>query len=187
MRGDKYLQILGLCIFIPLAIFALDVNGCWAEPEPPKHDPVVTVVSANQANTSTAQELNVKSMEMSDVALLEEELYYDSLEYLACCVQAEAGNQPEKGKRLVVDVILNRVDSSKFPNDIRAVIEASGQFGVVRNGSINRVEPSSDVWQIVTEELKSRTNSEVLYFRAGKYPSSGKPMFQIGDHYFSGN
>lgn len=28
---------------------------------------------------------------------LEEELYYDSLEYLACCVEAEAGNQDAKG------------------------------------------------------------------------------------------
>ena len=30
-----------------------------------------------------------------------EEIYFDSLEYLACCVEAEAGNQGLLGKRMV--------------------------------------------------------------------------------------
>ena len=55
---------------------------------------------------------------------------YDSLEMLAKCVQAEAGNQGLLGKRLVVDVILNRVDSDRFPNTIEGVITQSGQFAV---------------------------------------------------------
>ena len=39
---------------------------------------------------------------------LEEEEYFDALEELAICVEAEAGNQGLLGKRMVVDVILNR-------------------------------------------------------------------------------
>ena len=40
-------------------------------------------------------------------AEIEEEMYYDSLEMLAICVEAEAGNQSMEGKRLVAAVILN--------------------------------------------------------------------------------
>ena len=36
---------------------------------------------------------------------IEEEMYWDSLELLACCVEAESGNQSEEGKRLVTDEI----------------------------------------------------------------------------------
>ncbi len=53
---------------------------------------------------------------------LEEERYYDSLEILAVCVEAEAGNQSLDGKRMVVDVILNRVDHPDWPDSIEGVI-----------------------------------------------------------------
>ena len=53
---------------------------------------------------------------------LEEEMYYDSLEYLAACVEAEAGNQPLYGRQLVVDVVLNRIDDPDFPDNIYDVI-----------------------------------------------------------------
>ena len=48
---------------------------------------------------------------------------YDSIDLLAKCVEAEAGNQGLYGKQLVVDVILNRVDSDSFPNTIEEVIK----------------------------------------------------------------
>lgn len=38
---------------------------------------------------------------------LEEETYYDSLEMLAVCVEAEAGNQSLFGKRLVHRILIN--------------------------------------------------------------------------------
>ena len=50
---------------------------------------------------------------------LAEELYCDSLELLAICVQAEAGNQPLIGRRMVADVILNRVDDPDWPDTIK--------------------------------------------------------------------
>lgn len=53
---------------------------------------------------------------------LAEEEYYDSLELLALCVEAEAGNQDLTGKRMVVDVVLNRVDAPDWPDTIEGVI-----------------------------------------------------------------
>jgi N-acetylmuramoyl-L-alanine amidase len=88
------------------------------------------------------------------------------------------------GKRLVVDVILNRVDSDKFPNTITDVIDAPGQFAVVHNGAINRVSISQETFTAIEMELEHRTDTEVLYFRNSHY-GTGKPLYQINDHYFS--
>lgn len=110
---------------------------------------------------------------------------YNDLEYLAACVEAEAGNQGLYGKQLVACVILNRVDSSDFPDTVKEVIQQKGQFAVVTNGSIDRVEVSEESRQAVRMEIESRTNSEILYFRTKDYHTFGTPMFPYKDHYFS--
>jgi N-acetylmuramoyl-L-alanine amidase len=95
-----------------------------------------------------------------------EEMYYDSLELLACCVEAEAGNQSEYGKRLVCDVVLNRVDdqSGLFPNNIWDVIFQRYQFTPVLDGRIYQVDPTEETFRVVSEELQSRTNYRVMFF-----------------------
>lgn len=115
---------------------------------------------------------------------LEAEYWYDSLEYLACCVEAEAGNQTELGKRLVCDTVLNRFDSGKYES-LYDVINEPGQYSVVENGKILTVTPSEETYRIVNEELECRTNTEVLYFRTDHYHKFGTPLFREGDHYFS--
>ena len=182
----RFLTIIGVLV-MAYAVY----NNLWAEPDKPAevHEqitPTVTVSYNAIAKTDDEQELEVSMMETSEAAQLEEELYYDSLELLALLVQSEAGNQPIEGKKLVADVVLNRVDDPEFPNDIKSVIESDGQFAVVRNGAINQVEPDTETWQAVREELDHRTDKRVLYFRTGKYHSCGTPLMQVGDHYFSG-
>lgn len=111
----------------------------------------------------------------------------EELDLLARCVMAEAGNQEELGKRLVIDVILNRVDCELFAGQdtISDVIFAKGQFQVVSNGTIYKYTPTDDIYDLIREELMSRTNQDVVYFRTGKYHSVGKPYDKVGDHYFS--
>ena len=116
---------------------------------------------------------------------LEEELYYDSLEYLACCVEAEAGNQGLMGKRLVCDVILNRVDSKDFPDNIFDVINQKNQFSVVSNGRIYEVSVSDETFEACRLELEERTDNDILYFTAGGYSACGSPAYKYKDHYFS--
>ena len=188
MKGDKYqkanpMAVFGLCLFVPLVGYALTLNGCWAEPEPPKEQ-IAFSVSINQV-ANTENEIKLTVNELTDD--LAEEMYYDSLELLACCVQAEAGNQSIEGKQLVADVILNRVDSETFPNDIENVIMQAGQFAVVKNGSINKVEPTAETWQAVSNEIENRQNDEVMYFKANGYSTYGTPYAKVGDHYFSTN
>ena len=116
---------------------------------------------------------------------IEEEAYYDSLDYLACCVEAEAGNQGLKGKRLVCAVILNRVDSEEFPNTIEEVINQPRQFSVVSDGRINEVSVTDETYTACRMELAERTDTEIIFFTAGRYNSCGTPAYRHNDHYFS--
>ena len=114
---------------------------------------------------------------------IEEEMFYDSLEMVAACVEAEAGNQDMYGKRLVVDVIFNRVDDPRFPNTIEGVISQKGQFSVYPY-AMYAVEPSEETYEAVRMELDERSDDEILFFSAGGYLSCCTPAYKYGDHYF---
>ena len=117
---------------------------------------------------------------------LEEESYYDSLEMLAVCVEAEAGNQPLDGRRMVADVILNRVDNPDFPDTIEGVISQPYHFSSYWDGGMDKViEPSELTIKAVQMELEERGYPGLLYFREGEYPDYGTPWRKVGDHYFS--
>ena len=78
---------------------------------------------------------------------------------LAKCVQAEAGYTNYKSQRLVTKVILNRVESTKFPNSITKVIyQKNGkipQFSVAYNGALDK--------QKVTSKTLANVQSVLLY------------------------
>ena len=108
---------------------------------------------------------------------------------LAKLVHAEAGNQDRLGKQLVVDVVLNRVDSADYPDSIPEVIyERHGrtwQFTTAGNGMLSEAVPTADDYAAVYTELNGeRFDDQVLFFSAGGYQSWCMPLFQHGEHYF---
>ena len=109
----------------------------------------------------------------------------DEVNLLALLCMAEAEGECEKGKRLVIDTVLNRVDSKQFPNTIREVIYQKNQFTSTFNGRMDRCYVKKDICKLVEEEVRSRLNSEVLFFTAGRYGDYGTPMFRVENHYFS--
>lgn len=109
----------------------------------------------------------------------------EDIELIALVTMAEAEGECEEGKRLVIDTILNRVDSKRFPNTVKGVIYQPAQFSSMWNGRVDRCYVMEDICQLVREELQSRTNYDVVFFHAGKYGKYGKPLFQVGNHYFS--
>lgn len=116
----------------------------------------------------------------------EEEKCYDNLEELAVCVEAEAGNQSLEGRRMVVAVILNRVDDFEFPNTVNGVIEQRGHFTSFWDGGMARVkEPSALSIKAVQLEVKERKYRTILFFRGGHYSKYGTPAWKFEDHYFS--
>lgn len=104
---------------------------------------------------------------------------------IAMVTMAEAEGESEEGKRLVIDTILNRVDSDYWPDTIEEVIYQPGQFSSMWNGRINKCYVTDEIRELVIEELANRTNYDVVYFTAGAYGQYGKPMFQVGNHYFA--
>ena len=117
---------------------------------------------------------------------IEEEIRLGEMEVLAQLVEAEAGNQSFEGKCLVVDVILNRVESDEFPDTISEVIFQDGQFSVVENGEFNKAAynmKDSD-FAAVAYEVELHSNKEVLYFNNCSNVFGTGKLFKVGDHYF---
>lgn len=104
---------------------------------------------------------------------------------IAIVTMGEAEGECEEGKRLVIDTILNRVDSEHFPNTIEEVVYQPGAFEAMWNGRVNKSYDMTGIYEMIDEELENRTNSDVVFFTAGQYGAYGKPLFSVGNHYFA--
>ena len=138
----------------------------------------------NEATTYIA----TKDERLDPEDLVRETEYWDSLELLAAVVEAEAGNQDLTGKRLVVDVVLNRVDSPLFPDNIVDVLEQELQFTTMHNGAVEEAgwHMQEDDYKAVMMEISGeRLDNDIYFFTAGEYNSCGRPAYIHGDHYFS--
>lgn len=109
-------------------------------------------------------------------------------------VQAEAGGCDMKGKILVANVILNRVESDEFPDTITDVVYEKRQFSPVSNGSINRCKVEEETVEAVDRALAGEDYSEGALFFMNRRASSGNNvswfdthldyLFQHGAHEF---
>lgn len=135
-----------------------------------KTEPVITV-SQEETEESTTEAMPKMSRE--------------DVELISLVTMAEAEGECEEGKRLVIDTVLNRMDSEYFPDTVYEVIYQPNQFSSMWNGRVDRCEVREDICELVYEELESRTNYDVVFFTAGEYSAYGVPMFQVGNHYFS--
>ena len=134
----------------------------------------------------------VEITEPAEVEVVEEvveelPLSNDEIELIALLTMAEAEGESDEGKRLVIDTVLNRVDSelSYFPDTVKGVIYQKNQFTSMWNGRVDRCHVSEEICELVKEELRDRTNSDVLWFRADYYGQYGVPLLVEGNHYFS--
>jgi len=74
--------------------------------------------------------------------------YYDAdvLFWLSRVIYAESGNQSLEGKMAVGNVVMNRVESSRFPNTVKGVLSQKNQFSTYKNGKLaNRTPNESSV------------------------------------------
>lgn len=109
----------------------------------------------------------------------------DEIELIALTTIAEAEGECELGKRMVIDVILNRILSEHFPDSAYETIYQPNQFSSMWNGRVDRCTVTDDVRRLVIEEATNRTNTYVIFFNAEDFSEYGEPMFQIENHYFS--
>lgn len=122
----------------------------------------------------------------AEVETVDEPILTDEeIDLIALVTMAEAEGESELGKRLVIDTILNRVDSEHFPNTIKEVIYQPKHFSSIWNGRVDKCEVTEEICQLVLEELESREDYDVIFFHSKKYGKWGKPMYNVGNHYFS--
>lgn len=139
----------------------------------------VTMGSSNtvQVNT-TAASSNNSSYSESEIDLL------------ARLVRAEAGGESYAGKVAVAAVVLNRVQSSQFPNSISGVVYQSGQFSPVSNGMINK-SADSESKRAALEAVNGNdpTNGSLFFYNPKTSTSSwiySRPVLaSIGNHNFA--
>ena len=112
-------------------------------------------------------------------------LTQEEIELIAQVTMAEAEGEPEEGQRLVIDTILNRVDDPHFPDTVYDVVYQKNQFTCMWNGRFDACYVKDELVDLVAEELRERTNLDVVFFRTRQYSAYGVPMFQVGHHYFS--
>ena len=145
-------------------------------------------IPMEKANTEpTAQDTTTTAASAPSSTPFEDAIESGKYDELAILVQAEAGNQDQIGKQLVVDVVLNRVESDDFPDTIHEVIVQKHQFSTVWDGAWQRAEKNvtaSDYEAVEAELSGDRLDTRILYFTAGGYGRYGTHAYQHGDHYF---
>lgn len=109
----------------------------------------------------------------------------EEIDLIALITMAEAEGECEYGKRLVIDTVLNRVDSPYFPDTVNKVIYQTNAFESLYNGRVDRCYVMDSIVKLVKEEAAKRTNYDVVFFCAGDYSIYGTPLFKVGNHYFS--
>lgn len=147
-----------------------------------------------EENTSGQRIVNIDVLERKRTVNLSEEDY----QILLRIVEAEAGGEDENGKMLVANIVLNRVNSKKFPNTVKEVVfqkdGGTWQFSPMGDGRYKAVEIDDTTIAAVEKVLCGMDLSQgALYFAARKHADPSKmkwfdnhltPLFAYGGHEF---
>ena len=111
------------------------------------------------------------------------------MELLARMVSAEARGEPYTGQVAVAAVVLNRVESSEFPNSVSGVIYQSGAFDVVADGQIN-LSPDETAIKAARDAMNGwdPTGGCLFYYNpatsTNQWMLSKPVLLTIGNHSF---
>lgn len=159
-----------------------------------------TAVTAKK-NTAPKHQLIVSNTEEEQVPVLTDGESYaavsrsagadrNSVYVLAQVIEGEAADEPYEGKVAVGAVILNRSESSQFPNTIPGVVNQMGAFESVSNGQYQR-PLSQESLQAAVDALNGQDPvDDALYFwnpakSTSKWVWSRPVVKQIGNHVFA--
>lgn len=110
----------------------------------------------------------------------------DTMMLLAALIHCEAGGEPYEGQVAVGAVVMNRVRHKAYPDSIRGVIYASGQFTPAMSGKVDRVFESGRIYESCIEAAKEALSGvsnvgDRVYFRRDNGTRKG---IVIGHHVF---
>lgn len=115
--------------------------------------------------------------------------YEKDVRILAAAINGEGRGEPYEGQVAIGAVILNRVESDKFPNTVAEVVYQPGAFDAVRDGQIN-LTPNDSAYKAAVDALNGSDPTEgSLYYwnpvtATSKWIWSVPIKTQIGRHVF---
>ena len=117
---------------------------------------------------------------------IQAEQQQENVRLLAALIYCEAGNQPYDGKVAVGAVVMNRIESKRYPHTLEGVIYQKGQFTPASSGKLARVLRSNSIPASCYEAAQDALNGAdpvngALYFNTGRAGTRG---YKLGDHYF---
>lgn len=140
------------------------------------------------------QEINTNKTIRSNEPKIEEpmnlNLSNEEIDILARLVRAEAQTEPLEGKIAVACVVLNRVESPLFPDSIKEVIYAPGQFQPVANGEINEPADEESIQAVkaaLTDQRQIAPGALFFYnpaIASSRWLDSRETTHMIGQHVF---
>lgn len=155
---------------------------------------------ADQVNVSSSMENVVTTLENHSADVVQTPKLMSDYDYetLLALVEAEATGEDLKGKVLIANVIMNRVKSDQFPDNVWEVIwDNTGgmtQFSPTYDGRISTVVISDETREAVKQALNGVDYSQgALYFMAEAQSESEnvdwfkndlKFLFKHGNHDF---
>ncbi len=121
--------------------------------------------------TSGARIIQEKKLVRQKLPGISEQAY----NVLCRIVQAEAGGEDMLGKQMVADVIINRVESPKFPNSVEGVVFQGTQFSPVQDGRYYSVKVTGETREAVDAALVGADSTGgALYFVNARKAAAGK-------------
>lgn len=158
--GDPYIRANDRCIHAPAGVRL--INGVTMVP--------LRALAAAMGGTVTWDSASQTAFLTTGSGLPAPASYgEDDLYWLARIISAESRGEPLQGKIAVGTVVLNRVESSAFPDTIKDVIFDSrwgGQFEPVRNGTVYDTPTEESVIAAKLCLEGARAAGESLYFLA---------------------
>ncbi len=167
-----------------VTITAVSADNEWYKVQAPVNGKTVTgYVFAEYIDLTGDTSSSGEGDSSSDISFTD-----DEVELLAALVYCEAGNQSYEGKLAVANVVLNRLNSSQFPNTIKDVIYQKNQFSPASSGALERALNNgvpSDCVKAAKDAMSGNNNVEgFLFFNTVVNTDSVADYIQIGDHIF---
>ena len=183
MANNNRKRRVPVAVVLAAALYTVSFTSQAAAMIPEEETETALVNDSAEKISSTVESATKEGEKKAQQKKEEIEARKNAEELLASIIFCEAGNQPYKGQVAVGAVILNRVQSSSYPNTIEAVIYQKGQFGPARTGWLDRVRSSKSYSSTELKAAQDALNGVdpvegCLYFGCG---SKG---IKIGAHYF---
>ena len=180
---------------IATALFSATVLSCGIQTTEPIHWEYVSNIPKIEVKEVRPPKIRAKPLEKSEDIILTatrvREFDQSDAQLLMRVAQAEAGNQGQEGMELIMEVILNRVnsDNSDFPDTISSVVHQKHQFETVTKGTYLTVDISPEAHLALAEIEKGKAYDEKIV--AFETSSHGKVLekyfdyaYTVGDHDF---